>query len=247
MLGLKRYSHARLSTGFHCRRQKRRVCVTLFVLPPARGTGGKGQRRRRVVGGMETRKEVDIRGPRGRDLATSRKRRGYDRGCVNATITGRIDTSCSMFVAGSINRPADSPFASPRARAFCPRRQRHLRALSPPRARCLRDVTSLTIIVVTASAPAVGNRTDTSKGSVTESARKSGGAREATGSHSQLERGDRERERGRWQGDERGGRRRVTDIVMKASSCHLPPHCRSSASRPRRGFSLRAASGSRRR
>lgn len=34
---------------------------------------------------------------------------------------------------------------------------------------------------------------------------------------------ERETEKeGRWQGDEREGRRRVTDIVMKASSCHLP-------------------------
>lgn len=32
------------------------------------------------------------------------------RGCVNETITGRIDTSCSVFVAGSINRAVHSLF-----------------------------------------------------------------------------------------------------------------------------------------
>lgn len=43
--------------------------------------------------------------------------RGYDRGCINAAITGRIDTSCSMFVAGSINRPV-GPFSSSRSRTL---------------------------------------------------------------------------------------------------------------------------------
>lgn len=70
------------------------------------------------------RKEVDIRGSR-RHFA-----RGYDRRCVNAAITGRIDTSCSMFVAGSINRPV-GPFSSSRSVPTSPRL--HLDALSLPR------------------------------------------------------------------------------------------------------------------
>jgi len=61
----------------------------------------------------------------------------------------------------------------------------------------LRDVTSLTIIVVTASAPAVGNRTDTSKGSMTESARKSGGGREGAERHDRKTKRKREKERER--------------------------------------------------
>lgn len=131
------------------------------------------------------------------------------RGCVNETITGRIDTSCFVFVAGSINRanrPLFLAYSSlhhpPRAIlslfsaslslfpvSFLPARE-----LLPPRYPILRlfnslpllrllsvadsrDVTSLTIIVVTASAPAVGNRSDISKGGVTASGRKRRGGR----------------------------------------------------------------------